>query len=84
MYALAWDPSGAVLVSGGDGVLRWWDMQRGKCVQMRRAHQGTVQSLKVSPDGAELASCGDDGAIRTSKPPRPAQVGIRLLRRLPL
>ena len=64
MYALAWDPSGAVLVSGGgDGALRWWDMQRGKCVQVRRAHQGTVQSLRCSPDGAKLASCGDDEAI---------------------
>jgi WD40 repeat protein len=32
-------------------------------VRVREAHQGTVQALKVSPDGRLLASCGDDGAI---------------------
>ncbi len=30
---------------------------------MRAAHQGTIQSLRVSPDGQRLASCGDDGII---------------------
>ncbi len=64
VYALAWSPTGALLVSGdSDGMLRWWDLQRGECIQVRQAHQGTVQSLKVSPDGRLLASCGDDGAI---------------------
>src|SRR5207245_5150394 len=64
VYALAWSPTGTMLISGGsDGVLRWWDVERGECVQTRQAHQGTVQSLKASPDGRLLASCGGDGAI---------------------
>ncbi len=64
VYALVWSPTGTMLISGGsDGMLRWWDVERGKCVQTRHAHQGTVQSLKMSLDGRSLASCGDDGAI---------------------
>jgi WD40 repeat protein len=54
-----------MLISGGsDGMLRWWEVQSGKCVRVQEAHQGIVQALKVSPDGSLLASCGDDGAIQ--------------------
>ena len=64
VYAVAWGPTGTVLVSGGsDGMLRWWDRHSGECLRVCRAHQGTVQRLQVSPDGNWLASCGDDGAI---------------------
>ncbi len=53
------------LISGGsDGMLCWWDVLTGECIRTLEAHQGTVRSLKVSPDGKRLASCGDDGAIR--------------------
>jgi WD40 repeat protein len=65
--ALCWGTSGEradLLVSGDrDGELRWWNVQNGACLWRCKAHQGMVQSLKVSPDGATLASCGDDGAI---------------------
>jgi WD40 repeat protein len=64
--ALAWTPSGKQLISeGGDGIVRWWDVERAACVKMREeAHQGVIHALKISPDGKRLASCGDDGAIR--------------------
>jgi WD40 repeat protein len=59
-----YDLGGDRLVSGdGDGMLRWWDIKTGECVCIRAAHQGTIQSLRVSPDGRQLASCGDDGAV---------------------
>ncbi len=32
-------------------------------MRVRKAHQGAVQALKVSPDDSTLASCGDDGVI---------------------
>ena len=45
-------------------MLRWWDVQRGECLMMREAHQGAVQSLRISSDGRMLASCGDDSTIK--------------------
>src|SRR5262249_1818211 len=63
VYAVAWGLSDDLVVSGGgNGNLRWWDVQSGECVRVRQAHHGTVQSLRRSPGGPKLASCGDVGA----------------------
>ncbi len=64
VYAVAWDATGNLLISGGsDGILRWWDMQSGTCVKERETHQAMIHALRISPDGHKLASCGDNGAI---------------------
>jgi WD40 repeat protein len=44
-------------------MLHWWDVQSGESVSTQAAHHGMIQSLKVSLDGEQLASCGEDGAI---------------------
>ncbi len=63
--ALAWSPTGEVLLSGSsDGRICWWDVQNGECRATREGHQGAVQSLRESPDGRRLASCGDDNTIQ--------------------
>jgi WD40 repeat protein/transcriptional regulator with XRE-family HTH domain len=63
--AVAWGSSEDVLISGdSEGILRWWNIRSGTCIQLREAHQGAIQSLRRSPEGTKLASCGDDGAIR--------------------
>ena len=70
-YALAWSrnhwssPGKDLLIAGrSDGTLHWWDVETGECVRIRAAHEGPIRSLKVSPDGKFLSSCGDDGIIR--------------------
>jgi WD40 repeat protein len=45
-------------------MLRWWDTKSREYLRVLKGHQGTVQSLKVSPDGKTLASSGDDNAIQ--------------------
>ena len=64
IYGVAWGLSDQTVITGsGDGKLRWWDVQSGECLMVRDAHEGAVQSVRRSPDGTKLASCGDDGAI---------------------
>src|SRR5215470_3295582 len=54
-----------LLISGdSEGIVRWWNIRSGMCIQLREAHQGAIQALRRSPDRTKLASCGNDGAIR--------------------
>ncbi len=65
VFAVAWSPTGEVVISGGsDGTIRWWEVRSGKCLRIFKGHEGGVWSLRVSPDGRLLASCGNDNTIR--------------------
>jgi WD40 repeat protein len=62
--AVVWNTLGDQVVSGdSEGNLRWWEVQSGQCLAARKAHQGAVHALKISPDGQLLASCGEDGTL---------------------
>ena len=46
VYALAWHPTGVVLISGGtDGMLRWWDLQHGGVC---KGAQGSSRSCAIA------------------------------------
>src|SRR5258708_40324515 len=50
VYALAWNPTAALLLSGSsDGTLRWWDVPCGELLPMRHAHLGAIPLLSVRP-----------------------------------
>lgn len=62
--SLAFDPSGAKLVSGdASGVIIFWEASRIIQSSQIPAHTGAINSLVFSPSGALLASGGADNTI---------------------
>ncbi|MBD2777477.1 WD40 repeat domain-containing protein [Iningainema sp. BLCCT55] len=65
--SLAISPNGRVLFSGGaenEGIIRLWDLQTGKKVgTINRAQKTAVESMVISPNGLNLASCSNDNTI---------------------
>jgi WD40 repeat protein len=67
LYALALDPRGTVLASGGfKGSVRLWEAQSGRPLRTLEGHTSAVQALAWSPSG-ELASSGWDKTVRVWK-----------------
>ncbi len=67
LKCLNFSPNSKFLVSGGsenEGMIRFWNPQTGKKLgTINRAHQGSVDSILISPDGKTLTSCGSDYKI---------------------
>ena len=59
-------PDGPKLVAsgGGEKKVRLWDVQTGACVRTLEGHRHGVTSVCFSPDGRQLASGSEDGAVR--------------------
>ena len=57
--------AGQTVVSGGyDGKLIWWDLAKRQMIRTVDAHNRQVRMIAVSPDGAKIASVGDDMICR--------------------
>ncbi len=66
MWAVAMDPGGNVIASGGeDTLVRLTDAHTGKAVHAPlTGHEDTVLFVQFSPDGRELATGAADGSLR--------------------
>jgi serine/threonine protein kinase len=57
-------PAGDLVVAGGrHGGLKLWELSSGRLRGEWAAHAGAVNAVAFSPDGATLASAGEDGNV---------------------
>jgi WD40 repeat protein len=72
VYALAWSPDGAEIVSGGhDAILRIWNVARsdsasgtGSIIRTYNGHTRPIKAVAWSPGGNHIASGGDDATVQ--------------------
>lgn len=65
VYALAVDPKGRWLVSGGeDSTVKVWETEKWTELRTLTGHGGAVRALAVDPQGRWLASADNGGKIK--------------------
>ena len=65
VYALAFDPQGETLASGGDdGNVKLWDVRSGAFLRTFGSGGPTIRAAAFDPLGRSLASVGDDRTLR--------------------
>ncbi|GAA1345902.1 serine/threonine-protein kinase [Saccharothrix algeriensis] len=63
VIAAAFQPGGDLVVSvDGAGVVHLWDGARSSLVKRVKGHRDAIYDVAFSPDGAEFATVGEDGA----------------------
>lgn len=64
MNALATDPDGEVIVSGGcDKIVKLWGYDEGHCYGYGAAHSGSITSIQIAPDKSKIVSVGSEGGL---------------------
>jgi WD40 repeat protein len=64
LLAVSFGKGGRLAAGGTDGTVRFPNLSTDASAVHPRAHDAFMTSLAFSPDGARLASAGDDGVIR--------------------
>jgi WD40 repeat protein len=64
----AWSPDSGCLATGnGRGILKLRTVEGGGATQAIESHKAAIRSLLWSRDGQQVASCGEDGAVKVWK-----------------
>ena len=62
--ALALDPSGCTLISGGGGIIKLWNLATSEQQKVIAAHRDRIRALAVHPHGNLFASGSEDGTVK--------------------
>jgi len=66
-----WDGEGKrVAAGGGDGTVTVWEGQSGKMLHKLPGHKGTVNDVRISPDGSMVLSASTDRTMLLGELPR--------------
>lgn len=58
------NPQGSLVATGGaDCMVKLWDLRSGKAMGVCAGHSASVNKLRFSPAGNELASVSEDGSM---------------------
>jgi WD40 repeat protein len=58
------NPQGSIVATGGaDCMVKVWDLASGHALGAFAGHTSTVNKLRFSPEGNQLASVADDGSM---------------------
>ncbi|MDH4184243.1 MAG: protein kinase, partial [Nitrospinota bacterium] len=55
---------GGLLLTGGFGVMRMWNLQTGKLLRETKAHDGWIGSIAISDDASKIMSAGWDRTVK--------------------
>jgi WD40 repeat protein len=74
--AIALSADGKTAVSGGQGVLRFWDLAKGEQSAQIGAHTGAITGLAFAPGGNQVLSSSADGSVKLFAAPVTAGKGV--------
>jgi WD40 repeat protein len=69
VFSITLSPNGKTIASGSiDGIVRLWDVEKGKFIAQWTGHTLRVCSVRWSGDGERVASASSDGMLRVRHP----------------
>ncbi|MDJ0736839.1 MAG: TIR domain-containing protein [Nostocaceae cyanobacterium] len=63
VWSIAWSPDGKTIASSDAKNIKLWDTQ-GKILQTLKGHNGSIKSVKFSPDGKKIATASEDNTVK--------------------